>query len=259
MSSKQTPEQEVYLNKNMGAKGSIIKEHHSMRHININKFHVILLLLLPLFFDSLLWINIESIIGLWQNIFVFWLEHIGINSKIIHINFSLLGLPVDLAFPELDTFYPTIGYVFVTLIICCVIFLISAMMPKKFLPISYFVRGLLFVHILSSFYFLLNNNFPYSINDYLASSLTLGIYLLFILPFVMSLIYYIFDFLLIKKIAVTALMLLYFIIYLPIKYLFLALIIKYFGITYLPLLYLNFGLLLDILMFICWYSWAMTL
>ncbi|MEI7669952.1 MAG: hypothetical protein WCJ33_07710, partial [Pseudomonadota bacterium] len=88
--------------------------------------------------------------------------------------------------------------------------------------------------------------------------LALGIYLLFIIPIIMALIYYIFEFSLLKKIVITALMLVYFILFLPFQYMLHAVIINAFTLIFLPVLYLNFGLMVDILMFIGWYSFAMS-
>ncbi|MBY0544590.1 MAG: hypothetical protein K2Q14_03460 [Gammaproteobacteria bacterium] len=110
-----------------------------------------------------------------------------------------------------------------------------------------------------SIFFLINpDSPPYELSNYIKGMLNLGIYLLLLLAPLLTLIYYIFDFAFWRKFAVTFFIIAYFIIALPLQYMLQALIISSVSMLFMPVLYLLFGALLDTLMFVGWYSWAMT-
>jgi hypothetical protein len=100
--------------------------------------------------------------------------------------------------------------------------------------------------------------FPYNLAEYISSALVMGIYVMFFIPVMLALLYYIFDFAFWRKLVMTALIMGHFILFLPFQYMLHALVISSWSFLFLPLLYLLFGLLLDTLMFISWYSFAMT-
>lgn len=260
MSSDSIRKQELDRHRRMGSRGTIIEMHHSLRHINLSAVSILSIFLLPLVFDVVLWHYLENITGLWANIFNFWSEHLGIAGKVFYTEIYLPGgRMIYMPFPNLEAAVPSAFTVWANLVICLIIYLVSVFIPKKFLPIIYFIRALVLIQISASVYFLLNPGyFPYDMGDYISGTMALGIYLLLLIPPVMAMIYYIFDFGIVKKFLVTFAMLLYFMILIPFQYMMHAIIISAWGLLFMPVLYLNFGLILDTLMFIGWYSWAMT-
>ena len=261
MSSDNVSNRELKRNRHLGSRGNIIEMHHSLYQMKMSAFTLLSIILLPIFFDVVLWDNLENIITLWKNIFIFWGEHIGISQN--NVFYSEVYIPsgrlIYMPFPNLPASLPSTFAVWANLIICGIIYLVSVLIPKRLLPIIYFIRALVLIQISASVYFILNpHSFPYDMGDYISGTLALGIYLLLLIPPLMALIYYIFDFNIVKKILVTVAMLVYFIILLPFQYMMHAIIISSWGLIFMPVLYLNFGLILDTLMFIGWYSWAMT-
>ena len=262
MSSNRFSHQELKRHRHLGSRGNMIEMHHSLRNLSLDKFTVLSIFLLPLLFDVALWFNLETIVNFWRDVFIFWGKHLGMDASnsVFYTEIYIPGREVlFMPFPNLPASLPSSFTVWTNLIVCFIVYLLSMLIPKTLLPVIYFLRALLLIQISASVYFLVSpDSFPYDMGDYISGTMALGIYLLLLIPLVMGMIYYIFDFGIIKKVLVTVAMMAYFMILLPFQYLMHAILISSWGIIFMPVLYLNFGLLLDTLMFIGWYSWAMT-
>ena len=74
----------------------------------------------------------------------------------------------------------------------------------------------------------------------------------------MAFVYYIFDFSLIRKIFLTVLIMVHLAVFTPLHYLVQLYIIARFSLVFMPVLYTVFGLLLEVMVFIAFYSWGMS-
>jgi hypothetical protein len=250
---------ELFKARNTSAKGNVIEMHHALRKITLSNSSMIAIIVLPLFFDMLIWFKLEMIMQFWHAVFHFWISHIGLNGQVFYTPVVMFGKQIFVPFPDLPVVLPTVKEVWMNISICLLIMALSLFIPKKFLPLTYLLRAALLVQMSASLYFLISpHSFPYDVGDYISGALTLGIYLCMIIPAALALIYYIFDFAVWKKVIVTAVMLAYFIVLIPFQYMLHALIISSCGLLFMPVLYLFFGLLLETLMFISWYAWAMS-
>lgn len=260
MSFDKLSDEEVIRYRRTGARGSFIEPHHSLRSIVLTRSSIMALLLLPLFFELMLWINLDAILGFWDTSLSMWINLLDLPAKVLYKDINILGTISHVPFPDVASFSPSTAAIWYNIVACLLIFLVSLLVPSSYMPIAYFIRALVFVQLSASAYFLISGNdaFPYTIGDYISGCLSLGVYLLFITPPVLALIYYIFDFSFWRKTLVTATMLLYFIVFIPFQYLLHTVVLNAWGILFMPVLYLNFGLLVDTLMFIGWYAWAMT-
>lgn len=249
----------LHLKRFTGNRGTLIQMHHSLRNITLSNASILAIFLLPIFFDMFIWQNLDIIMGLWEDIFSYFIKSMELKGRVFYTDFSILGHIIYVPFPDLETTMPSQQMVWINVLVCVGIFILSFIIPQSFLPVAYFIRALTLIQFSASGYFFLHpNNFPYEMGDYMSGTLALGIYFLLLIPPLLGMIFYIFDFSLFKKIFVTLLILSYFILFLPFQYMLHALIIHRGTLLFMPVLYLNFSLILDSLMFIGWYSWAMS-
>jgi hypothetical protein len=76
-------------------------------------------------------------------------------------------------------------------------------------------------------------------------------------PWMLGFTYYIFDFKFLQKLALTLLTMSYLTVFIPFQYMLHVYILQK-SILFMPLLYFAFGPFLDVLVFVCLYSWGMS-
>jgi len=250
---------QVQTARHANAKGKPIAMHHAFRTIGFTKTTLLTVLFLPLIFDLILWWQLDNIITLWHGIFDFWTHIMGFSGAVENMPSDLLLSTTDLPIPAFDALIPTAKEVYINGMVTTALFALSFFLPEKALPITYLLRTYFVIHLSAVVYFLISPDyFPYLLSDSVAGGLGLGVYILFLIPPLLAMIYYIFDFGLTRKILITMMMLGYFILFLPMQYLLHALILHHFSLIFMPVLYLMFGLLMDVLMCVAFYSYGMT-
>ena len=84
-----------------------------------------------------------------------------------------------------------------------------------------------------------------------------GAMLITLVPIIHGLVYYIFDFGLLRKAVLTAMTMIHLIVLLPLQCLVQGAILHQ-SLLFVPLFYMLFGVPLDIFMIICYYAWGMS-
>jgi len=126
------------------------------------------------------------------------------------------------------------------------------------IPVMYLLRGILVVPGTALVYFaLLPARFPHTPDSYMEGLVTAGIALISTVPLLFGLTYYIFDFGLLKKAFLTAITMTHLALFLPLQILLQALFLQK-TILFMPVLYIVFGMPVNILIIIAFYSWGMT-
>jgi len=239
-------------------RGNIIPMHRALVTIEMSSFSRISAIIMPAVFCALIWLFMPLFIDGWGNIFEFWMQNIyGGHASFKEV--IILGQSLKMPFPVLEAQAPSERMVYMNLLVCVIAFLISFIVPKRLAPLNYLVRAALLIQASASIDRIISpEDFPYTLEIYITDSLSLAVYLVFLLPVVLGFIYYIFDFGLLRKIALTVLMLCYYYITIPCQYMLHAYLINEYTLLMLPLMYLLFGTLLDVLMFVSIYSFGMS-
>ncbi len=260
MTEKQTTASRTFWNyRHTGAHGTTIRMHRALRKLRFSPSMLMAMILLPLIFDMTLWMNLEIITGVWADIFNFCIAKLNLDGHVSYESIRLLRHEVLMPYPDLMASPPFSITLWVNLFITALFLLLSAFVPKNWLPFTYLARAGLLIQISASLYFFFNpDQPPHNLAPYILGTLTFGMYLLFFIAPLLALVYYIFDIALWRKCIVTALIISYFIVALPFQYMAHATIISSGSMLFMPVLYLLFGVLLDTLMFVGWYSWAMS-
>jgi hypothetical protein len=241
------------------AQGKIIPLHHAFQTILFTRMSKVSMVLLPAIFMAGLWMSFDEIAGIWEAIFGFWMQRLFVDGAVAHRDVTILWHQFSMPYPALSAGYPSSLTILLNIFICFFIFMFTFNLFKKWAPLVYLVRAALLIQSSATIYFALNpNHFPYELGGYIIDMLSLGLYLLFLVPLVYAAVLYIFNFPLWWKIAMTVLPLVFFIIFLPFQYMVHAWIVHHTSYMFLPLIYFMFSVLLDVLMFICFYSISMA-
>ena len=240
--------------------GTSIKPHRAIYHVQMHKGNFFFALLLPLVFNLTLAVFLDQIVAWWHAVFEFWLQRLDPGSEVSSHPIDLGNYILSLPYPNLSSASPDSELWWITLLCCLVIFIATFFIPRQhFLPLTYFVRACLLIQATALAYFaIVPAEFPYDLPSYIANSLFMAMIFLYLIPWVLGFTYYVFNFPLIQKIVLTAVTLIYFMVVIPMQYLFHAYILHHFSLLFLPLLYLVFGVFIDIMMFVAFYSWGMS-
>lgn len=236
-----------------------ILTHRSMHRLTLSPVKITVMLLLPLTFNAATW-SLRKIIGTgWGTIFEFWITKLDIPGIVTLKTIGPAWLDLTLPYLELPSSAPTAVTWWATLIATIIALLLSRFTPDKLMPLRYFIGIVAFIQITALVFFAaIPAEFSYTVSGYIENSLVTGAGLILIIPWVHSLIYYIFDFSFLQKTWLTLLTLAFILIALPFQFMVHAYLLIKFSLLFLPLLYFIFGILLLILASIALYGWAMS-
>lgn len=243
-----------------GFGGTAIQLHRAIYQIKLNKTNLALSLVLPLMFNYLLLYFLGPILGFWQQLFEFWTIRLG-DGALVRVQAIDLGRYTLIhTYPSLPAGAPSGAMWWGTLLACVLLFAASFFFTaKRFLPLSYIVRACVLIQLTAlAHFFFLPGQFPYDASTYLGNALTMSLFFLFLIPWILGLTYCVFNFHVLQKMGLIALVLAYFIVALPMQYLAHAVVLQHMSLLYMPLLYLMFGVFIDVMMFVALYAWGMS-
>ena len=144
-------------------------------------------------------------------------------------------------------------------VLTLVLLVVGLRMKNSRLPLRYPLLIIACVQGLSLMFFALSSTpFPYSIEQHCEELMTIGYIVMLATPFMLAMGYYILNQRLVIKVAHTLLILLFFTIMVPHQVLAQALIMQHFSVLFMPVLYICFSAVLDALVFVALYSWAVS-
>lgn len=259
MANENTINEKLLISRLTGAKGTPIRMHRALRSLNLTASMWATIILLPALVSFLLWANLEPITNLWATVFDFWIWKLKLGGHVSYLGMSFFGQSLYIPYPDLPVTNPSQFAVWLNLLISVLLLAVSALLSKGYLPLIYIIRAALMVQMSASIYFfIVPEGLPYALSNYIAGMLIVGLYITFLVSPILAFIYYVFDFGLVRKLIVTALMVSYFVVVLPFQYMVHAMIFSSWSMLFMPVMYLLFGALLNVLFLVSWYSWAMT-
>jgi hypothetical protein len=194
----------------------------------------------------------------WLFLFDYWtraLEMEGTVTALPQSWFKFANLSLPFVSVEAGSVSPPVWAI--TLLVTAVV-LAATFLGEGHSPWVYLVRALVFIQASALVYFAVASaRFPHDIPTYTTGMLSFGVLLIGMIPIVLAFTYYVFDFSLWKKLGVSVLLMVHLTLFFPLQYV-LHVYILHYSILYMPLLYFAFGPFLDVLIFVCFYSWAMS-
>lgn len=242
-----------------GWRGGIIAPHRAFAYLPIRLIDVAGGLLLAIAL-SLGWIVALPLVGrFWRNILAFWTRALKLDGSVVmaphhwgaHVHF---GLPyVNIAAGALSPFAW-----WLTAVIVLLVFSATCFMPEEKTAVIYLLRFLAILQGTALVYFALAAaRFPHDLPSYTEGMFLFGTILIALMPWMLGFTYYIFDFSFLQKLGLTLICMGYLTLFIPFQYM-LHVYILHKSILFMPLLYFAFGPFLDVLIFVCLYSWGMS-
>jgi hypothetical protein len=126
------------------------------------------------------------------------------------------------------------------------------------LPWAYLLRAVSILQFTALAYFgVAAARFPHDLSGYTVSMLVFSTIFIGLVPVILGFTYYLFDFTWGRKLILTLITMAYLTLFVPIQYM-LHVYVLHESIVFMPVLYFAFGPFLDVLIFICLYSWGMS-
>jgi len=242
-----------------GHRGSFIPMHRALARFVLEPLDLVLSILLVLLF-SFVWLAfLPRVCGLWRDIFASGTKLLALNAGVSFREYHFTPyLHFVIPYPHMEDVGPDSKTWWLTAAIVLVLFSASLFLPKKLIPLVYLLRAVLFVQASALLYFVLApGRFPQTPDSYMEGLVSCGIALISAVPIVFGLTYYIFNFGLIRKALVTAVTMTHLSLFFPLQVLLQAIILQK-TVLFMPVLYIVFGMPLDILIIVAFYSWGMS-
>lgn len=241
----------------LSATGRRIAIHRSIHHLPFPRQRFAVLLLLPAIFNAATWWAGDHISTGWHALFEFWTGKLELPATVTLSSHTLgISNPPTLNLPSI---LPDPSTWWIVLILTVISLPLGHRLPERFLPLRYFIYFVAFIQTTALAFFATRPHaFPYSAQGYIETSLATGIAFIFVIPWIHALVYYIFDFSLLRKTWLTLLSLAFIAIALPFQTMVHAWLLTKFSLLLAPLLYFVFSILPLILACIGLYGWAMS-
>jgi hypothetical protein len=242
-----------------GRSGDPIPEHRSFRTLSFSPSKLAVVLLLPVAFNVVTWLLLPPITSAWRTFFSFWIERLGIEGKASFIPRGPRSVAIPLPYVELPTRMPDAETWWMTVALTVLALLAAPSIPERWLPVRYLLRVVLFIQLTALVFFVtIPAAFPYSLPQYIVSSLQTAVWFMLVIPWVHALVYYIFDFSLAQKARLTGLTLAFVAGALPFQLMVHGYLLVKGSMLLMPALYLVFGIWLLIFPCVALYGWAMS-
>ena len=242
-----------------GHRGGVISMHRALTQFRLGTMNLIVASCLFVFFSFAWVVLLPLVCRLWTSIFA-----LGIRYLPLHVELGLAEhhwtrfLSFDIPYLKMEPVLPSAQIWWLTCAITVLIFVATYFISQRWIPLVYFLRAVLLVQAIALLYFaFIPASFPHTPESYLAGFVTSGIVLISLLPLVFGLTYYIFDFGLPRKALLTSMTMVHLALFLPFQMLLQALVLQK-TVLFMPVLYIIFGMPVDVMLVIGFYSWGMT-
>lgn len=232
--------------------------HRALGHFRLGWMNQIVAIALFCLFSVLWLLWLPKVCQLWQWLFAFALRQLPLAAKleVIHRHYGYLHVAIPCL--RVTAILPGFQTWLVNSLVTVGLFAATYLLPKRLVPAIYLSRALLLIHASACLYFAIwPSQFPHTPNSYLQGLMLSSIAIVTVVPLVLALTYYIFDFGIWRKAALTSLTMAYLVVFIPVQVLFQALFLQE-TVLYMPVLYIIFGMPTDVLLIVAFYSWGMT-
>jgi hypothetical protein len=242
-----------------GYRGGVIAIHRALARFVLEPLDLVTASLLVILF-TILWIAaLPFVCRFWRAVFETGMRMLAMHSELglTEHQFSPY-VRFTIPFPRMPGILPDAQTWWTSTAVVVVLFAASFLLSKKLIPIVYLLRAVLFLHVTALLFFLfLPARFSHSPDSYMEGLTGYAIALISFVPILFGLTYYIFDFGIIRKVLLTAMTMGHLTLFVPLQILLQAIVLRK-TVLFMPLLYIVFGLPVDVLIILAFYSWGMS-
>jgi hypothetical protein len=249
----------VEANRDRGHRGGIIIMHRAMAHFSLRPMNLAAAISLFLFFSGIWLAWLPRTCELWARIFKTGIRYLPLHAHLYVLPRHLTShLTLQIPYLSMDSVPPSHLIWWLTCGVTVALFAATYLFSDRWVAVVYLSRAILLVQVTALAYFaLFPAAFPHSPASYMGGLSTTGLALISMVPSLYGLTYYIFDFGLPKKAFLTIITMLHLTIFLPFQILLQGLVLQE-TVLFMPILYIVFGVPLDVLIIIAFYSWGMS-
>jgi hypothetical protein len=242
-----------------GHRGGVILMHRALAYFRLGPMNLLIAIFLFVFFLSIWLLLLPEVCHFWNGVLVLGLRVLPLRADLGAAPHHLTRfISFDIPYLRMEPVLPSPLAWWLTCAVTLALFAASFFLPGKLIPVMYLLRGILLVPATALLYFLfLPARFPHTPDSYMEGLVTAGMALISIVPLLFGLTYYIFDFGLLKKAFLTAITMTHLTLFLPLHVLLQALCLQK-TVLFMPVLYIIFGMPVNILIIVAFYSWGMT-
>jgi len=241
-----------------GHRGGVIAMHRALTHFRLGPINVIISIALFLLFSSIWLAALPWLCGMWNRALAVGLDVLPLKARldVAEHHFRFLHLPIP--YLRMEPILPDLQTWSLVCAVTLLLFIGTFFLSKQLVPVIYLARGVLLIQATSLIYFALwPTSFPHTPDSYMEALVASGIGLISVIPLLLAFTYYIFDFGLLRKAALTGMTMAYLAIFLPFQVLAQAMVLQK-SVLFMPVLYIVFAMPVDVLLIIAFYSWGMT-
>jgi hypothetical protein len=241
-----------------GHRGGVIHMHRALAHFRLGPMNLVIAIFLFVFFLLIWLIFLPTVCHFWKSVLTLGIRVLPLQAQLGLTEHHLTFIRFDIPYLRMEPILPSAQAWWLTCAATLSLFAASFLLSGKMIPVMYLLRGILLVPVSALLYFFfLPARFPHTPDSYMEGLVTAGIALISTVPLLFGLTYYIFDFGLLKKAFLTAITMAHLVLFLPLQILLQALFLQK-TVLFMPVLYIIFGMPVNILIIIAFYSWGMT-
>jgi hypothetical protein len=243
-----------------GIRGGRIAPHRAMIGLKPTPLLAVDLLLLPAIFALTVFIGLDRVVLVWRAVMDALRVPLGLGEAITTSVVELLpGLTVAVPAYSVGGAWPTAYDLRSGWVLTAALAVAGILLRGRFTPLGYLLRSLAILQLSAQVWFsLAAPPWPYSLATYGVGLLSTGIVILLLIPFLVAATFFIFDFRLWQKLALTALLLVHLAVLFPLQATLHVWIVHRASFLAMPVLFLVFGVLLDVFVYVALYGWAMS-
>ncbi|HXX19451.1 MAG TPA: hypothetical protein VEJ46_08615 [Candidatus Acidoferrum sp.] len=237
----------------------MITMHRALTRFVLEPSDLITAGLLVVLFTFAWILSLPWLCRMWRYVFTEGIRLLALGSAVgVREHFATPYIRFLVPYPRMEGISPDAETWWITAAVVGVGFAATFFLPKKFTPVTYLLRAVLFIQVTALVYFAwIPAKFPHTPDSYMEGMVTYGIALISIVPTLFGLTYYIFRFRLIRKAALTAMTMAHLAVFFPLQILAQAVLLEK-SVLFMPVLYIVFGLPVDVMIILAFYSWGMS-
>lgn len=242
-----------------GHRGGVIPMHRALAHYGLDRAELITSIALSLLM-SFVWILLLPFVSkFWALVIDTGIRTLPLSAKLHLAQYHITPyVRFVIPYPAMEAILPDTRMWAISGIVTILFFVGTYFLPSAWVPIVYLARGILFIQATAQVYFaLIPAEFPHTPNGYLEGLFMAGMALISTVPILLGMTFYIFDYSLLKKILLTTMTMTHLAVFLPLQILLQALVLQK-TVLFMPVLYIIFGLPMEVLIIMGFYSWGMT-
>lgn len=253
------PQRRLDLGRFRGHRGGLISTHRALARFVFNPRDLVISAALVVLLSTFWLLLLPFVCRFWRVLFTRGARLLALNTIVGITDRRFTGLfHLSVPYPRVESVAPTSELWWATTLAVLLLFFASFLLKNNYIPFAYLIRAALCVQASALAYFAWSPAaFPHTSSSYLEGIVGYGIVLISLIPALFGLTYFIFDFGLFRKMLLTFLTMLHLCLFIPLQALLHAFILQK-SILFMPVLYIIFGLPLDILVVIAFYSWGMS-